>query len=375
MIQELHLHNYKCFADQRISFKALTLLSGFNDTGKSSVIQSLLLLRQSYQQDLFLDRGLVLNGDLVNVGTVEDVLFEKATEDMITFQLGLKNGHEQAWRFLYDRKTDALSLDISNTQDKQIYHSSLFNNNFHYLTAERIGPRPFFNMSDILVRHRRQLGSAGEYAAHFLYIYGDEIKVHTDLAHPDATSLDLKNQVDAWLGEINPNTCISVVSNAETDTIGLQYAFVDKGSNRIYRARTVGFGITYALPILVAVLSSQPGALVLIENPEAHLHPKGQSQMVKLLTRAAHCGVQIVLETHSDHILNGTRVAVHDGELAPEDVQIHFFQRQKDGQAQVLSPRIDRNGRIDAWPDGFFDEWDKNLELLLLPGNMQRVGI
>ncbi len=146
MIQELHLHNYKCFADQKVSFKALTLLSGFNDTGKSSVIQSLLLLRQSYQQNLLLDRGLALNGDLVNVGTVEDVLFEKAIEDVIAFQLRLKNGHEQAWRFLYDRKTDALSWDISNTQDKQIYHSSLFNNNFHYLTAERIGPRPFFDM-------------------------------------------------------------------------------------------------------------------------------------------------------------------------------------------------------------------------------------
>src|SRR5947209_6033760 len=79
---------------------------------------------------------------------------------------------------------------------------------------------------------------------------------------------------------------------------------------------------------------------------------------------------QIVLETHSDHILNGIRVAVHDGKLAPDNVQIHFFQRQKDGQAQVLSPRIDRNGRIDQWPNGFFDEWDKNLELLLLPGNM-----
>jgi len=370
MIQELHLHNYKCFADQKVSFKALTLLSGLNDTGKSSVIQSLLLLRQSYQQDLLLDRGLALNGDLVNVGTVEDVLFEKAIEDVIAFQLRLKNGHEQAWRFLYDRKTDALSWDISNTQDKQIYHSSLFNNNFHYLTAERIGPRPFFDMSDFLVCHRRQLGSAGEYAAHFLYIYGDEIKVHTDLAHPDAISLDLKNQVEAWLGEISPNTCISVVPNAGIDTISLQYAFVDKGSSRIYRARTVGFGITYALPILVAVLSSQPGALVLIENPEAHLHPKGQSQMGKLLAHAAYCGVQIVLETHSDHVLNGIRVAVHDGELAPENVQIHFFQRQKDGQAQVLSPCIDRNGRIDQWPNGFFDEWDKNLESLILPGSM-----
>ncbi|HWS85248.1 MAG TPA: DUF3696 domain-containing protein [Ktedonobacteraceae bacterium] len=367
MIEELHLLNYKCFADQRVSFKALTLFSGLNGTGKSSVIQSLLLLRQSYQQGL-LHRGLALNGDLVNVGTAEDILFEKAIEDVIAFQLRLKNGHEQAWRFLYDRETDVLSLDASTAKCKEIYNSSLFSNNFHYLTAERIGPRRFFDMSDLLVSHQRQLGSVGEYTTHFLYFYGDKLKVHTNLAHPNGASLSLKSQVEAWLGEISPGTQISVTPNLGTDTLRLQYTFVEKDTGRLYRATNVGFGITYALPILVAVLSSQPGALILIENPEAHLHPKGQSQLGRLLAYAAHCGIQVVLETHSDHVLNGIRVAVHDGELAPEDVEIHFFQRQKGAQAQVLSLHIDRNGRIDQWPDGFFDEWDKNLESLILPG-------
>lgn len=369
MLQKIFLLNYKCFANQCIPFKALTLFSGLNGTGKSCVLQSLLLLRQSYHQDLLPDRGLALNGDLVNIGTAQDALFENATEDTITFQLHLKNGHEQAWRFLYDRETDVLSLDNSSTNDEEVYDSSLFSNDFHYLTAERLGPRRFFDMSDFQVHHQRQLGPRGEYTAHFLSIYGDK-KVHSGLAHPDAASLDLRNQVEAWLGEISPGTQISVTPNLGTDTISLQYAFVGQEISRFYRATNVGFGITYALPVLVAILSSQPGALVLIENPEAHLHPKGQSQIGKLLAHAAHCGIQIILETHSDHVLNGIRVAVHDGELAPEDVQIHFFQRQKDGQAEVLSPHIDRNGRIDEWPDGFFDEWDKSLESLILPRNM-----
>ncbi len=73
-----------------------------------------------------------------------------------------------------------------------------------------------------------------------------------------------------------------------------------------------------------------------------------------------------MVETHSDHVLNGIRVAVHNGKFRPDDVQLHYFQRRKeDGQSQVISPRIDRDGRIDKWPDGFFDEWDKNLEALL----------
>jgi predicted ATPase len=118
------------------------------------------------------------------------------------------------------------------------------------------------------------------------------------------------------------------------------------------------------------VLASPPGTLILIENPEAHLHPKGQAKMGELLALAASCGVQVVIETHSDHVLNGIRLAVHGGKLDPKDVQLHYFQRQeKQGQAftEVVSPRIDRNGRIDKWPDGFFDEWDKSLDALLEP--------
>jgi len=137
-------------------------------------------------------------------------------------------------------------------------------------------------------------------------------------------------------------------------------------SNR-YRATNVGFGITYILPVIVAALASPVGTLLLIENPEAHLHPKGQVCRGDLLARAAHAGVQVVVETHSDHVLNGIRLAVRDGRLQPDHVQMHFFRRpERGGQAnEVVSPRVDRNGRISSWPNDFFDQWDKSLEALL----------
>jgi len=110
--------------------------------------------------------------------------------------------------------------------------------------------------------------------------------------------------------------------------------------------------------------------LLLIENPEAHLHPRGQARIGELLALAASCGIQVVIETHSDHVLNGIRLLVHGGKLPPNELQLHFFQRrQQDGQSLVTSPHIDKNGRIDQWPDGFFDEWDKSLEALLMPGD------
>lgn len=169
------------------------------------------------------------------------------------------------------------------------------------------------------------------------------------------------------MGEVSPGTRIKITPNPGMDLMSLQYSY---GLSKPYRATNVGFGVTYTLPILVAVLSSEPDTLILVENPEAHLHPKGQAKMGELLALAASCGVQVVIETHSDHILNGIRLAVHGGKLDHKDVQLHYFQRQeKEGQTvtEVISPCMDRNGRIDQWPDGFFDEWDKSLEALLEP--------
>ena len=382
ILRQLRLRNYKCFEDQTLDFNFFTLLSGLNGTGKSSMIQALLLLRQSYEQDLLQTTGLALNGDLVHVGTAKDALFEDAKDNMIGFDLVL--GDESirgAWYFDYNEEADVLRLtpgesadSASSPETERIFRiSSLFGNNFHYLQAERIGSRRFFETSDFLVRQRKQLGSAGEFTAQFLDTYRDENITSEVLGHPDAVSFKLKDQVEAWLGEVSPNTRINLSPNVKTDTISLHYSFTVPGlpESEGYRATNVGFGITYALPIIVAVLSSPPGALLLIENPEAHLHPRGQARIGELLALAASCGIQVVIETHSDHVLNGIRLAVHGGKLSPDDVQLHYFQRNlRNRQSIVTSPHIDRNGRIDQWPDGFFDEWDKSLETLLMPGDM-----
>lgn len=81
MIRQLRLMNFKAFENQLFEFRPLTLLSGLNSTGKSSVIQSLLLLRQSYQQELLKELGLALNGDLVRIGNAQDAFYEAAKED------------------------------------------------------------------------------------------------------------------------------------------------------------------------------------------------------------------------------------------------------------------------------------------------------
>jgi predicted ATPase len=363
MITLVKLKNFKAFEEQSFQFKPLTLLSGLNSTGKSSLLQSLLLLRQSYQQKLLPEVGLALNGDLVSIGTAQDALFADAKENSIGFEVLWEDGTQGKWDFSYSSETDVLGL-ASQPNTSTIYESSIFSDRFHYLQAERIGPRTYLEISDFQVRQHQQLGTQGEYTAHFLSIYGRKDIPNSNLKHPEEDDLNLKLQVEAWIGEVSPGTRLEINSNPALDLVSVQYSY---GLSNPYRATNIGFGISYTLPIIVAILASKPGTLILIEHPEAHLHPKGQVKMGELLSLAASSGVQVVVETHSDHVLNGIRLAVHGGKLAPQDVQCNFLTRTKQGMTEVISPHIDRNGRIDQWPDGFFNEWENSLYALLEP--------
>src|SRR5262245_16147596 len=173
MISTLGLHNFKCFEHQALELGSLTLLSGLNGTGKSSVIQSLLLLRQSHQQRLLPNKGLALNGDLVRIGTAQDALFEGAQEMQIGFALALDRGIDAEWRFDYNRESDVMRL-ASEPVNREVFQISLFKDEFHYLQAERIGPRTSFEMSDYHARQHKQLGTRGEFTAHFLSLFERE---------------------------------------------------------------------------------------------------------------------------------------------------------------------------------------------------------
>lgn len=374
MIHSIHLKNFKPFENIKLPLKNLTLIAGLNSSGKSSFIQSLALLRQSYKQGFLTQKGLLLNGDIVEIGTAQDALFEGATEDLIEFDVTWENQIEGNWCFDYDSPESRVMSKSQNSRanSETVYKTSLFNQSFHYLKADRIFAVNRLELPNYYTGDNCPIGSQGEYTAHFLSLYGRRDISVKKLKHPSQELLCLINQVEAWMGEISPGTRINIKGSSDLDLVSLQYSY---GLSNPYRATNVGFGISYTLPIIVAILASEPGTLILLENPEAHLHPKGQAKMGELLALAASCGIQIVVETHSDHILNGIRLTVHGGKIDPDDVQLHYFQRIEEARGEakieVISPRMDRNGRIDRWPDGFFDEWKKSLAKLIQPAESE----
>ena len=154
------------------------------------------------------------------------------------------------------------------------------------------------------------------------------------------------------------------VPRTNAATLGLRTA----SDTDFHRPVHTGFGLTQVFPIMVAALSAEADALLLIENPEVHLHPVGQAAMGEFLAEVASADVQVIMETHSDHVLNGVRRAVRKGLLSSDHVALHFFRpRGTTGETsgpQVESPAIDTEGAIDSWPDGFFDQFDHDMNYL-----------
>jgi predicted ATPase len=340
-----------------------------NGMGKSSVLQALLLLRQSYQQRLLPDRGLALVGELIQLGTARDALYRGAPVDEIVIDVDYGEFGSGRWNFSYDSPEENVMPLIPGS--KQVYQSGLFDDAFHYLKAERSGPRVSYQVSDYAVREHRQLGANGEYTAHFIYVFEREAVTGKLRHHENAKTDGLKDQVEAWMGSVSPGVRLNLQPHPGMDLITPTVSFaVGKQVTDEFRATNAGFGIMYSLPVVTALLAGQEGTLILIENPEAHLHPQGQVKIAELICRAAASGLQVIVETHSDHILHGIRLSVHQALIASDEVKFHFFSRQDiDGQtrAKIVSPVIDADGRLDQWPEGFFDEIDKTLEVLLGP--------
>jgi predicted ATPase len=211
------------------------------------------------------------------------------------------------------------------------------------------------------------LGARGEHTVNYLRVRGDDRVEASQLHHPAAKSTSLVDQTDAWFQDICPGVNLEATDLQGTDLVRLSYGFFGTAGIRSsirYRPTNVGFGLTYVLPIVVACLASQPGRLLLLENPEAHLHPRGQTAITRLACQAAAAGAQLVIESHSDHVLNAVRLSVKDGILTPGSVVLQYFDR--DGEAiNISSPTVGGDGMLSDWPKGFFDEWDKAIDRLL----------
>ena len=228
------------------------------------------------------------------------------------------------------------------------------------------GPRKVYPVSDVLAR-RGDFGPNSEHAWNLLSHYYDRPIRIDDPRRGKSGRLNLGGVIDDWLQEVSPGAHLELEQIFAADAIVAGFTFNRPGDvrSRRHRATNVGFGLSYVLPVMLALLT-QPGAMCLIENPESHLHPRGQTKLAELAARASSAGVQVFVETHSDHFMDGIRIAVRDGIVSPEQTSFHYFEREGT-RSVVTSPEVDENGRLSQWPHGFFDQHTENMMKLLEP--------
>lgn len=367
MITKINIKNFKSLEAVELSLSTLNVLTGINGMGKSTLIQVLLLLRQSYISDL-LGRGIYLKGPLTNnLGNFSDVLSKNAREDKISFSIECDDV-ELLWECEKGPFPEILQVQPPPI-DKNL---PLFSDNkFQYISAGRITPHSSFSKYGETLAFK-QFGINGEYAIQYLFEKGIEEALIADSKDEHGKPLPLINQVDFWLKNISPNVSLDIKlkSNKEYE---LRYKFPnqDKGSNS-FTAANSAFGLTFSLPIITALLAAQPGDLLILENPENDLHPQAQSMIGQLMARVASAGVQIIVETHSDHIINGICLSVHNGQIKSEGTKFYYFYRKDtDSASKIFDVHIKPNGRLDDrilkenGVEGFNDQSNKDLKQIL----------
>lgn len=364
MIRKVYIHNFKCFNRIALEMRPVNILTGINGMGKSTIIQSLLLMRQSYLKSSNMS-GLYLNGRYLELGNGQDVLYEKAQEEVIG--LGYRTDRENCY-FEYQYIADSDFLPVKQDGETGALSEEIAGGHFSYLSAYRIEPKALYRITNEEEIERREFGNNGEFALQYLKLYGDENIGNEAVIIEDKLGKTLSNQTRVWMDKISPGVSPDIILNTQLRTSEVRYEFKEgKVKTNSYKSVNVGFGITYVLPLVVAILSAKKGDIVIVENPEAHIHPAGQRILGELIARAGQGGVQIIAETHSDHIINGIRLAVKNRQIPKSEVQITYFYKDAGDhyEHKFVNPQILDDGRLDIWPDGFFDEWDKALYELI----------
>jgi predicted ATPase len=383
MIESIYIKNYKALKETPfMPTSNFNLFTGINGMGKSSLIQVLLLLRQS-SKELQNKSILKLNGKIIELGTTADIISEHRDENKLVFDLILSDEIQGIFVFDYipaEPKSTIFSLNKKkSTIPEEFWDSTIFNDGFEYLNAERVSPKLFYKNDYDTYKDNLGLGKHGQNTVKLLEgLQSTDIPIRA-LAHPksvykesisgeEVPNYNFISQLNAWLGEISPNIIFKPDVDYKKGISSSSFAFEQKKSSNtnFYQSPNVGFGVTYILPVVTAVLKAKPNDIIIIENPEAHIHPKGQSKLTELMALAAQNGIQLFIETHSDHVFYSLRVAIKEGMLDANKAKVNFFYRNEEEHTSLIEEIIiDDEGRIDKYPTDFFDQYDINLTKLI----------
>lgn len=356
MINEIELENFKCFDEKDFKMSPLTIFCGTNSAGKSTAIQSILLVKQN--EHAIVDGYMNTYGELFNFGKVNDIFCQFKKNDFISVNI---NTHQYKSHVPIDVR-EGFSLKLTDDSSRNV---DFMSGDFVYLSAERFGPRSSFDVKRD--KDKLDLGIYGQYAlSEYLRIANlpAQNEMFSELLYKKITGTELGEKkvfsftlINEAMKVIYPDFDINVIQTDEIDKVHNTYS---SPNGKPMRPNNVGFGVSYVLPIIIAAVAIRPGGLLIVENPEVHLHPKAQSELMSILGLLSQCDVQVVVETHSDHIVNGMRVFCKEHKIDEKHTTIYSITGNWDSRS-VKRINIDEDGNFTDIDDDFFDQIEKDL--------------
>ena len=419
MLTKLRLKNFKCFEDTgELEIRPLTLFVGPNSSGKSSIMHFLLALRQTVESP-DIQTALAPNDSWVRLGSYPDFIFrhqwQRGLEVMLEFTLPIfarssrrpgKLHLEVCWR--YNRKTTQIQLERS----ELVYNDGEFTQlivrkahgyeaivksasehgkamryealpiHFHDFTARVRKSKKPADLSQRVLRHpmaflvgriitselRRlfYLGPLREFPQRAYVISGQapsDVGVRGErsaevlwfASRTKRQRQQILESINRWVKEFG------IAKEVKLQRLGrsnqYQVLFVDAATNLPVNIADVGFGASQLLPIIVQGFYTPPGSVLLVEQPEIHLHPKAQATLGNLLMEVVKSGErQIIVETHSEHLLARIQRRIAEQEFSHEQVAIYYFEPTPDG-TKIHRIELDEYGQLaEPIPEGFFEE-------------------
>ncbi|MCC2528837.1 AAA family ATPase [Bacillus spizizenii] len=417
-LTNISIRGYKSInEEQEIELKPLTILAGTNSSGKSSFIQPILLLKQTIEESY--DPGaLLLNGPLAKFTNFEQLLHKSKKNEADSFEVGFKVDNKHTCKFTYAKKNDELIVknatyitklkndkpeyehvridhdmsteemrkQIPNRIDKllneliegeeekpeiRLHRNRCFLRldllfdleedlqravsfpgarpeavikNLIHLPGLRGNPERTYPVTSVN-RENRVVNLPGKferYVASILHRWKNENDEKAKEVEEYLSLLDLTNKIGTK--KIN-DTQIEI--NVSTN--------VDQGEDNFVNIADVGLGVSQTLPVLVALVYAKPGQIVYIEQPEIHLHPRGQYIFSQIIQKAVSRGVRVVIETHSSLIIKGIQTEVANKKINHKYVSLNWFKRNSLGETEVNSTELDAEGTFGDWPLDFAD--------------------
>ncbi|WP_345237082.1 AAA family ATPase [Hymenobacter saemangeumensis] len=419
LIEQIQVKGYKSLVDATLHVRPLTLLAGTNSSGKSSIMQPLLLIKQTMEAPYQPAGALVLSGAHVQAETAGELVSKITSQNSpvfvktiginilpydsqpVAFELAYQvdkgnfkliqqetssgaNLEDKAllkpdsvWGDVYrdlikaapHREKVFSSLEGTVVEGANGFLSVLINNKEGQVVGVLSDSQPLRAcLSQIMHIPGLRGAPSRSYPATF---FQGQIKGTFDLYAAGTINQWRIQKETSLLATLNKNlrrldlTDVIVAKEKNANEIELKVSRLPAGlrekpktfekKSDMVNIADVGIGVSQVLPILVALIAAQEGQIVYVEQPELHLHPRAQVVMAELLAEAANRGVRVIVETHSSLLLLTVQTLIAENKIKNTDVGLHWFARDAKGATQVEYKQPDEDGSYGEWPEDFGD--------------------